>query len=97
MFERKWHDPKGKSRQNYFLTLSGEEAFAFAGLRNIWTNKSTGEVFNTYTIFTTAANELMSQIWYTKKRMPLILNKYKLLIQKSRQVILRTCPKNFGA
>ncbi len=63
-----------KSKQKYLLTLPGEEAFAFAGLWNTWTNKSTGEVLNTYTIITTAANELMSEIHNTKKRMPVILN-----------------------
>ena len=73
-FERKWLDPKGKSKQKYLLTLPGEEAFAFAGLWNAWTNKSTEEVLNTYTIITTAANELMSEIHNTKKRMPVILN-----------------------
>ena len=73
-FEWKWLDPKGKAKQKYLLTLPGEEAFAFAGLWNSWSNKSTGEVLNTYTIITTAANDLMSEIHNTKKRMPVILN-----------------------
>jgi putative SOS response-associated peptidase YedK len=55
-FEWKWLDPKGKAKQKYLLFLSGEEAFAFAGLWNSWHNKSTGEILNTYTIITTAAN-----------------------------------------
>ncbi|WP_462318590.1 SOS response-associated peptidase family protein, partial [Marinilabilia sp.] len=69
-----WLDPKGKSKQKHLLTLPGDEAFALAGLWNEWTNQSTGEIFNTYTIITTAANELMSEIHNTKKRMPVILN-----------------------
>lgn len=73
-YEWKWLDPKGKSKQKYLLTLPEDEAFALAGLWNEWTNQSTGEIFNTYTIITTAANELMSEIHNTKKRMPVILN-----------------------
>ena len=72
-YEWKWLDPKGKSKQKYLLTLPNEEAFAFAGLWNEWTNKSNGEVLNTYTIITTAANQLMSEIHNTKKRMPVII------------------------
>jgi len=73
-FKWKWLEPKGKAKQKYFLSLPGEEAFAFAGLWNSWHNKSTGEILNTYTIITTAANQLMSEIHNTKKRMPVILN-----------------------
>lgn len=73
-FEWKWLDAKGKSKQKYKLTVPGDEAFAFAGLWNAWTDKSTGEIFQTYTIITTAANELMSKIHNTKKRMPVILS-----------------------
>ncbi|WP_010664090.1 SOS response-associated peptidase family protein [Marinilabilia salmonicolor] len=49
-------------------------AFAFAGLLNTWTNKNTLETLNAYTITTTAANELMSEIHNTKKRMPVMLS-----------------------
>jgi putative SOS response-associated peptidase YedK len=73
-YEWKWLDPKGKSKQKYLLTLPDNKAFAFAGLWNTWTNRNTGETLNTYTIITTAANELMSEIHNTKKRMPVILN-----------------------
>ncbi len=73
-YEWKWLDPKGKSKQKYLLTLPGAEAFAFAGLWNAWTDKSTGEILHTYTIITTAANALMSEIHNTKKRMPVILS-----------------------
>jgi putative SOS response-associated peptidase YedK len=41
-------------------------------LFNILTNKCAGEVLNTYTIITTAANELMSEICNTKKRVPVM-------------------------
>ncbi len=73
-YEWKWLDAKGKSKQKYLLTLPDEEAFAFAGLWNTWTNGNTGEPLSTYTIITTAANELMSEIHNSKKRMPVILS-----------------------
>lgn len=72
-FEWKWLDQQGKSKQKYLLTLPNEEAFAFAGLWNSWADKCTGQLLNTFTIITTAANDLMSEIHNTKKRMPVIL------------------------
>jgi hypothetical protein len=48
--------------------LPTHEAFACAGLYSHWTNKNTGETINTYTILTTEANELMSEIHNSKKR-----------------------------
>jgi len=73
-FEWQWLDEKGKYKQKYLITLPNNEIFTFAGLWSNWTNKSTGEIITTYTILTTDANELMSQIHNTKKRMPLIIS-----------------------
>jgi len=73
-FEWQWLDPKGKQKQKYLITLPENQLFAFAGLYNIWADPTTGEMINTYTILTTAANELMSIIHNSKKRMPIILN-----------------------
>lgn len=72
-YEWQWLDEKGKNKQKYLIKLPGEEAFAMAGLWNEWTNLQTGEILNTYTILTTAANEMMSIIHNSKKRMPMIL------------------------
>jgi putative SOS response-associated peptidase YedK len=55
--------------------LPDKEQFAFAGLWSEWHNKVTGETKRTFTILTTEANELMSKIHNTKKRMPIILSK----------------------
>jgi putative SOS response-associated peptidase YedK len=55
-------------------TTNVYEPFAFAGLWSEWVDKSTGELVHTYTILTTEANELMSKIHNTKKRMPVILH-----------------------
>lgn len=73
-YEWQWLDDKGKQKQKYELTLPDNELFAFAGLYSEWTDKSTGEIISTYTILTTEANELMSKIHNTKKRMPVIVS-----------------------
>jgi putative SOS response-associated peptidase YedK len=58
-------------------------------LRQEWvavSNGYTGEIKNTYTILTTEANPLKSEIHNHKKRMPIILNpedEYKWLNQES--------------
>ncbi|TXH23136.1 MAG: SOS response-associated peptidase [Chitinophagaceae bacterium] len=72
-YEWQWLDEKGKQKQKFEISLPNQEVFAFAGLWSEWLDQSTGEIIYTYTILTTAANELMSQIHNTKKRMPLIV------------------------
>ena len=71
--EWQWLDPKGKKKQPYLITLPTREPFALAGIWSEWVDKETGEMIPTYSIVTTAANELMSEIHNTKKRMPVIL------------------------
>ena len=73
-FEWQWLDPKGKYKQKYQINLPDHDAFAFAGLWSEWTNKNTNERIKTYTILTTEANQLMSTIHNSKKRMPVIVS-----------------------
>lgn len=73
-YEWQWLDDKGKKKQKYEITLPDNEPFAFGGLWSEWLDKSTGELVYTYTILTTEANELMSKIHNTKKRMPVIVS-----------------------
>ncbi|MGM0932382.1 MAG: SOS response-associated peptidase family protein [Bacteroidota bacterium] len=40
-----------------------------------WTNPETNELVNSYSILTTEANDLMSEIHNSKKRMPVVLKK----------------------
>jgi putative SOS response-associated peptidase YedK len=65
---------RGKEKQPYFINVKNAEAFALAGLYDSWINRNTGEIVNTFTIITTAANPLMEKIHNTKKRMPVILH-----------------------
>jgi putative SOS response-associated peptidase YedK len=67
----------GKNKYPYFIHLKGGEPFAFGGIYNTWVDKDTGEIFNTYSIITTAANPFMSKIHNSKERMPLIIPKEK--------------------
>lgn len=73
-YEWQWLDEKGKNKKKYLITLPDNKAFAFAGLWNEWVDKGTGEKIKTYTILTTEANELLSIIHNSIKRMPVILN-----------------------
>lgn len=72
-YEWQWLDEKGKQKQKYLIALPDDALFCIAGIWNNWIDKSTGEIINTYTVITTEANELMSKIHNSKKRMPLIL------------------------
>jgi len=73
-YEWQWLDEKGKQKQKYILTLPDNALFAFAGLWSEWLDKSSGEIVKTYTLLTTEANELMSKIHNSKKRMPVIVS-----------------------
>ena len=73
-YEWQWRNKSGSQKQKYLITLPNEDLFAFAGLHTTWTSNK-GELFQTYTIVTTQANELMSEIHNTKQRMPVILKK----------------------
>lgn len=74
-YEWQWKDPKGRSKQKYLITPKDQEIFAFAGIYSSWENSLTQQRVHTYTILTTAANELMSRIHNHKQRMPVVLKK----------------------
>ena len=58
----------------YYISLKNDEVFVFGGIWSSWTDKETGEIVNTYSVITVEANEFVSHIHNTKKRMPLILD-----------------------
>jgi len=72
-FEWQWLDKKGTKKQKFQLTAKDDDLFTLAGLYSNWVDKNTGEVRSTYTIVTTEANALMSEIHNNKKRMPVAL------------------------
>jgi len=74
-YEWQWLDPKGKEKKKYLITSKDQELFAFAGIYSSWKNPQNNELVNSYAILTTDANELMSEIHNSKKRMPVVLKK----------------------
>ncbi len=71
--EWQWQDSKGKEKVKYLLEIDKNPIFAFAGLWSEWEDRKTGLIVPTFTIITTAANELMARIHNIKQRMPVIL------------------------
>lgn len=59
----------------WYIYHSTETVFSLAGLYDRWTDSSTGEIFSTFSIITTEANDLMAEIHNSKKRMPVILGR----------------------
>ena len=64
---------RGSEKIPHYIYLESEQPMAMAGLYDDWTDRETGEVVQTCTIITTAANPLMEKIHNTRKRMPVIL------------------------
>jgi len=70
-----WHTPAdGKTRVPYYIHLSDQDIFAFAGL---WDASRTdqGERIESCVLITMPANRLLSEIHNTQHRMPAILAK----------------------
>lgn len=71
-FEWRWFK-SGKIKYPYFIHHRTERIFSIAGLWSSWTDKTTGEMRDTYTVLTTRANPLLEKIHNSKKRMPVLL------------------------
>lgn len=74
-YEWQWLDSNGKKKKKYLITPKNQEIFAFAGIYSTWKNPQNAQLINSYSILTTDANELMSEIHNSKKRMPVMLKK----------------------
>lgn len=74
-YEWKWLDDKGKEKHKHFLTLPNSGLISLGGIYGNWTDKETGQELTTFSIVTTQANELMTEIHNTKHRMPVVLTK----------------------
>lgn len=64
---------RGSEKIPHYIYLEDEQPLALAGLYDDWTDRETGEVIQTCSIITMAANPLMEKIHNSKKRMPVIL------------------------
>jgi putative SOS response-associated peptidase YedK len=85
----------------WYIYNSAEEIFSIAGLFDQWVENNTGEIFNTFSVITTDANELLAVIHNSKKRMPVILNRNdeKKWISHGTspdeaQALLKPCPSS---
>jgi putative SOS response-associated peptidase YedK len=65
----------GSKKIPWYIYPSDDTNFSLAGIYDDWTDSITGEVFTTFSIVTTEANELMAEIHNSGKRMPVILDK----------------------
>lgn len=71
-FEWRWFKG-GKVKYPYFIHHRSDKIFSLAGLWSSWTDKSTGELRETYSVLTTRANPLLEKVHNSKKRMPVVL------------------------
>ena len=67
-----WRDVNG-TKYPYYIQPESGTGFLLGSVYDSWTDISTGETRNTFSIVTTEANPLMEMIHNLKKRMPLIL------------------------
>ena len=74
-FEWRWLDEKGSKKEKHIIHSAVDDILCFAGIYSTWRNKDNGNVLNTYSIMTTAANPAMEYVHNTKKRMPVVINK----------------------
>ncbi|MGB8492046.1 MAG: SOS response-associated peptidase [Bacteroidales bacterium] len=65
----------GERKIPWYIYYADNEIFSIAGLYERWVETTTGEVFITFSLVTTDANDLMAVIHNSKKRMPVILDR----------------------
>ena len=65
----------GAKRIPWYIYRADNGILSLAGLWDEWVETTTGEMFSTFSVVTTDANELMSGIHNSAKRMPVILER----------------------
>lgn len=65
---------KATEKYPYYIFMPQQEIMYMAGIWQTWTNWETKEERNTFAIVTSPANEMMTEIHNTKKRMPTIFS-----------------------
>ncbi len=64
----------GKKSYPFFIRLRSRDIFSFGGIHEEWVDKSSGEIFRTFSICTHEAGPLVGAIHNTKHRQPLMLH-----------------------
>lgn len=67
----------GKQKIPWYIFPSEGRIISLAGLYDQWIYDHTGEVFNTFTIITTEANDMLAEIHNSAKRMPAVLEHHE--------------------
>ena len=65
----------GNEKIPWYIYHSENEVLSIAGLYEDWVENNTDEIFSTFSIVTTDANDMMAKIHNSGKRMPVILNR----------------------
>jgi putative SOS response-associated peptidase YedK len=65
----------GKNRMPWYITSSEVNHLSLGGIWNEWSDPLSAMIYHTFSIITTEANEMLSEIHNTARRMPLILDK----------------------
>ena len=65
----------GNEKIPWYIYQSENDILSLAGIYDNWIENNTGEVFSTFSIVTTEANDLMAHIHNSGKRMPVILDR----------------------
>ncbi|MFN4941993.1 MAG: SOS response-associated peptidase [Bacteroidota bacterium] len=89
----------GKRKQPYYIYSSDQSPLLIAGVFAVWLDTQTGEEMKSYSIITTEANALMSEIHNVKKRMPVILGSddakaYLRSDVETRAALLKPCEES---
>lgn len=71
-----WQHMAGK-KIPWYIYSADNQIISLAGLYDQWIFDRTGEVFNTFTIITTDANDMLAGIHNSAKRMPAILEPHE--------------------
>jgi putative SOS response-associated peptidase YedK len=89
----------GNEKIPWYIYHYNNDILSMAGLYDEWTSDSTGEIFSTFSILTTDANEMMAAIHNSAKRMPVILDKLsetrwlaQSISPSDAMSLLRPCP-----
>lgn len=64
----------GKDKIPWYVYRADNEIMSLAGIYDDWVESNTGEIYSTFSIVTSEANDLMAEIHNSGKRMPVILN-----------------------
>jgi putative SOS response-associated peptidase YedK len=67
---------RGKEKVPWYIFHAENEIISLAGLYDEWVDNATGNTIPTFSIVTSDANVLMSEIHNSARRMPVILDKY---------------------